>query len=107
MSDCPNETGGTCPQRFQNSPRKADNDAGGLKFKERRQPTMACITLFAHPMAMATTQLARAIHYKKVSACPMDGNVEHKPLSMSWVVVTDNNGNRKLQIQWAPSEDIP
>ena len=67
---------------------------------------MACMTLFAQPMAMATTQLARAIHCEKASACPMDGNVERKPLSMSWVVVTDGNGNRKLQIQWAPSEDV-
>jgi hypothetical protein len=66
---------------------------------------MACITLFAQPMAMATTQLARAIHYENLAACQHDGNVEHKPLSMSWVVVTDNNGNRKLQIRWAPSED--
>lgn len=67
---------------------------------------MACITLFAQPMAMATTQLARAIRYQDVSACQLEGDVEHKSLSMSWVVVTDNNGNRKLQIQWAPSEDI-
>jgi hypothetical protein len=67
---------------------------------------MACIPLFAQPMAMATTQLARAIHYENVSACQLEGDVEHKSLSMSWVVVTDNNGKRKLQIQWTPSEDI-
>lgn len=67
---------------------------------------MACITLFAQPMAMATTQLARVIHYEDVSTCRLEHNVERKSLSMSWVVVTDNNGNRKLQIQWAPSEDI-
>jgi hypothetical protein len=36
----------------------------------------------------------------------LEGDVERKSLSMSWVVVSDNNGNRKLQIQWAPSEDI-
>ena len=66
---------------------------------------MSCMTLFAQPLAMATTQLARVIHYENVSTCRLEGNVERKPLSMSWVVVTDNNGNRKLQIQWAPSED--
>ena len=67
---------------------------------------MACITLFAQPMAMATTQLAHAIHNEYVSVSQLEGDVERKSLSMSWVVVSDNNGNRKLQIQWAPSEDI-
>jgi len=67
---------------------------------------MACITLFAQPMAMATTQLARAIHYEESSISQSVSNVERKSLSMSWVVVTDKNGNRKLQIQWAPSEKV-
>jgi hypothetical protein len=67
---------------------------------------MACITLFAQPMAMATTQLARAIHNEYVSASQLEGDVERKSLSMSWVVVSDINGKRKLQIQWVPSEDI-
>lgn len=67
---------------------------------------MACITLFAQPMAMATTQLARVIHYEDASTSQLASNVERKSLSMSWVVVTDNCGNRKLQIQWAPSEDV-
>jgi hypothetical protein len=53
-------------------------------------------------MAMATTQLARAIHYENVSACQLEDDVEPKSLSMSWVGVADNHGNRKLQIQWAP-----
>ena len=66
---------------------------------------MACITLFAQPMAMATTQLARATHYEVASTGQQGANVESKSLRMSWVVVTDDNGNRKLQIQWAPSED--
>jgi len=34
-----------------------------------------------------------------------EGNVDHQVLSTSWVVVTDRNGNRKLQIQWAPSAE--
>jgi hypothetical protein len=67
---------------------------------------MACITLFALPLAMATTQLARAIHHEDALTSPWISNVERKSLSMSWVVVTDNNGNRQLQIQWTPSEDI-
>lgn len=68
---------------------------------------MACITLVAQPMAMATTQLAREVHYEHTSAWHFAGNVEHSSLRMNWVVVTDSNGNRRLQIQWAPSEDTP
>ena len=67
---------------------------------------MTCITLFAQPTAMATTQLARAIHHENVPARQYKCNVEHNSPSMSWVVVTDNNGNRKLQIHWAPSEGL-
>jgi hypothetical protein len=65
---------------------------------------MACITLFAQPMAMATTQLARVIHCENISSCHLEDHVERKAPSMSWVVVTDSNGNRKLQIQWTLAE---
>ena len=67
---------------------------------------MACITLVAQPLAMATTQLARIVHYEVAPDWQLEGTVERKSLSMSWVVVTDSNGNRKLQIQWAPSADL-
>ena len=65
---------------------------------------MTCITLFA-PMAMATSELVRAIHFEDVSTGQFEGNVERTSLRMSWVVVTDSNGSRRLQMQWAPSED--
>jgi hypothetical protein len=77
-----------------------------LKFEERRATTMACITLFAQPMAMATTQLARVIHYDDASPDHQEGNVERKSPSMSWAVATDANGNRKLQIRWMLSDDV-
>lgn len=64
---------------------------------------MSCMTAFAAPVTMATTQLVRVIHYEEALAWQVEGKVEHLALSMSWVVVTDSNGNRKLQIQWAPS----
>ena len=67
---------------------------------------MACITLFAQPMAMATTQLARVIHNEDVLTSPWEGSVERSNLRMSWVLVTDGNGNRTLQIQWASSETV-
>jgi hypothetical protein len=65
---------------------------------------MACIALFA-PVAMATSELVPAIHYEDVSAGQFESNVERRSLRMSWVVVTDSNGRRKLQMQWAPSEN--
>ena len=66
---------------------------------------MACITLFA-PMAMATIELTRVIHYEDASTFQLDGNVERKSLSMSWVVVTDSVGKQQLQMQWTPSADL-
>lgn len=66
---------------------------------------MACITLLAQPMTMATTQLARAAQYEGVSARHYEGNVERTSLSMNWVVVTDSSGSRKLQMVWAPSAE--
>jgi len=42
---------------------------------------MACMTLFA-PVAMATTQLARAIHEEDVSFCEPELTVERNPLRM-------------------------
>jgi len=66
---------------------------------------MACITLAA-PMAMATTQLARAAHYEHIRVGRLEINVERTPLRMSWVVVTDSAGNRKLKMLWTPSAEI-
>jgi len=63
---------------------------------------MSCMTLFAAPVTMATTQLKRMIHYEDALAGQLEGNVDHQVLSMSSVVVTDRNGNRRLQIQWHP-----
>ena len=65
---------------------------------------MACMTLIAQPMTMTTTQLARAIRYDEVFTRQMESNLV-QDLRMSWVVVTDGNGNRKLQIEWARSAD--
>jgi hypothetical protein len=67
---------------------------------------MACITLFAQPVAMATTQLTRITRYEDTSTWQLRSVSECNPLRMSWAVVTDNSGNRKLQMRWATSEDI-
>jgi hypothetical protein len=64
---------------------------------------MACIT-FATPVAMATTQVARAIRYE-VSAPLQFVLPERQPLRMNWVVVTGNHGSRTLRMQWIAAED--
>jgi hypothetical protein len=66
---------------------------------------MACMTLFVQPMAMATTQLARVIHYQDGFE-KLEGNLERNSLRTSWVVVTDGDGCQRLQMQWAPSADL-
>ena len=66
---------------------------------------MACITLVA-PLAMATTELARAAHYEVAGFRQFEINVAHTTLSASWVVVTDSAGRRKLRMRWTPSADL-
>jgi hypothetical protein len=64
---------------------------------------MACITLFPSPVTMATTQLARKIHYEVSAPWQSEPTTDRQPLRMNWVVVTDRNGRRRLRIQWATS----
>jgi hypothetical protein len=50
---------------------------------------------------MATTQLAQTVCHESSDLMPADFAAERKrPLSMSWVVVTDENGERKLRMRW-------
>ena len=65
---------------------------------------MSCMTLFAQPIAMATMQLASAIHYENATLRQVEPKAEHKPLRMSWVVVTDENGKRQLRMRWVAVE---
>ena len=64
---------------------------------------MSCMTLFAQPMAMATTQLVSAIHHEDATLRG-EPKAEHKPLRMSWVVVTDENGKRQLRMHWVKQD---
>lgn len=65
---------------------------------------MACITFIAPLMAMATTQLARETHYQEAPVWHADSNLGTNSLRVSWVVVTDENGNRQLRMQWNSGE---
>lgn len=66
---------------------------------------MNCMTLFLQPMAMATTQLASAIHHEDVASWHVEPKAEHKSLRMSWVVVTDECGRHQLRMHWVAVED--
>ncbi|MFZ3209950.1 MAG: hypothetical protein WA188_00405 [Terriglobales bacterium] len=61
---------------------------------------MTCVTVFAEPMAMPTTQLTGVIQYEDAAFWQLEGNSGRKSLRMSWVVVTDNGGRRQLRMQW-------
>lgn len=61
---------------------------------------MTCRTLFIQPMTMATTQLACEIHREHASSWQVEPKAEHKSLRMSWVVVTDEHGQRQLRMRW-------
>jgi len=60
---------------------------------------MACITLTAQPLAMATTQLARAVHCECDSTWQFQ-SAERTALRMSWVVVTGSDGKPHLGMRW-------
>jgi hypothetical protein len=65
---------------------------------------MSCMTLFAQPMAMATTQLVSAIHHEDATLWQVEPKAEHTALRMSWVVVTDEHGKRQLRMHWVAVE---
>ena len=61
---------------------------------------MTCVTVFAEPMAMPTTQLTGVIQRADAASRQLESNAGRKPLRMSWVVVTDNHGRRQLRLHW-------
>ncbi|MFI5102241.1 MAG: hypothetical protein ACHP9V_02600 [Terriglobales bacterium] len=61
---------------------------------------MTSLIAFAESTAMATTQLARVIRYQDAASWRLESTGERKP-RMSWVVVTDNDGGRRLRILWS------
>jgi hypothetical protein len=78
--------------------------SNGMDQLYRKEETeMVCMTVFAPPMAMATTQFARVVRYEASASWQMERNTERTPLRMSWVVVTDDGGTRKVCMRWAPA----
>jgi len=64
---------------------------------------MTCMALIAQPIAMATTQLARAVRHQDNFSWHVEPKA-NKPLRMNWVVVTDEPGQRRLRMQWVASK---
>lgn len=64
---------------------------------------MACMTLLAPQLAMATTQLARVIGYE-VSAPRQEQNMGRQPLRMNWVVVIGKDGRPTLRMRWVATK---
>jgi len=65
---------------------------------------MACMTIFAQPTTMATTQLAHPICFENSLAESTERIVERPQLSMNWVVVTDESGKRQLRMRWIAAQ---
>ena len=60
---------------------------------------MSCMVLTTPEIKMATKQFLRSACYENCSPSEQF-HIQHKPLRMNWIVATDENGNRRLQIDW-------
>lgn len=65
---------------------------------------MACMTVFAPKLAMATMQLTRVVRCEPVAPSQLEQGAQHTSLRMNWIVTTDNNGNRSLRMLWRGTE---
>lgn len=64
---------------------------------------MCSITLIAPAITMATTELMQELRRESYSLAASERKV-HAP-RMNWVVVTDDNQNHRMRMQWTPSAD--
>lgn len=60
---------------------------------------MCSITWVAPQATMATTELTRAAGYE-IGRRRQNQETDFRPLRMSWVVVTDENGRCQLRMCW-------
>jgi len=66
---------------------------------------MCCITLVAQEATMATMQLMRAAICEVCWGRQAEARTEFRPPRMNWVVVTDKDNKRRMQMLWEPSAD--
>jgi len=67
---------------------------------------MASMTLFVQEAAMTTTLLTHEICREVRVSTPAVQHSQPRPLRMSWIVVTDEQGRRTLRGCWAVEELI-
>lgn len=65
---------------------------------------MSCMTT-AQDITMTTTRFARELCYESCMSAEEMFIPRHQPPRMNWVVVTDEDGNRRLQIDWHAGRD--
>jgi hypothetical protein len=61
---------------------------------------MYSTTMTLQPATMATKLLTQAACYDVRSPIHEKSEAEVRPVRIDWVVVTDANGNRRLQMHW-------
>jgi len=61
---------------------------------------MCPTTLSLQPATMGTKPLTQAAYYEIRRSVHEKNETEVCPLHMDWVVVTETNGNRRLQMRW-------
>ena len=61
---------------------------------------MSSTTPSLHPATMATKPLTQFACYEIHGPVHKKSETEAHHLHMNWVVVTDTNGNRRLQMRW-------
>ena len=61
---------------------------------------MCSTTLSLPPVTIATQSLVWAASYDIHRAVDEKAEHEFRPVCMNWVVVTDPNGHRQLQMHW-------
>jgi hypothetical protein len=61
---------------------------------------MSCMTLTAQGITMSTMQFKRAVCYERCAPVEEYRAPRQERLRMNWIVVTDENGNRRLQMGW-------
>jgi hypothetical protein len=71
----------------------------GNNFEERRETTTCRTAQMSQEVSMAT-HLLRAAGDEQCRPRQGQQRTEHQPLRMNWVVVTDENGNRRLRMYW-------
>lgn len=60
---------------------------------------MSCMIVTAPEITMATTEFMRCV-LRERSPVIEQFPTQNQPLRVNWVVLTDDNGNRRLQMGW-------